>query len=681
MWKAVKPLAAVLALALCSPAHAKGKLIGNTGGNEREGVVYSPKGLEGWTITGPDATFEFLLEPGEYMVSCGGKLAPYVRIREGQTTYISHSDNPEIGLESEMWAPPHVSFGQTYTATGTAFAGVGFWMAQGSTRLKLTLREGGPDGRVIGENADDDTHEWITGMGIGKLCPTTPGETYYLELTSTEGIAWGMGMPKGPDPYSGGIAYYDGVPHPESDLGVTVWEEKPGLADIASAQADQHFIEKGPGSGSCRVAGQSFIAKNGKNVISLSANCGFGGGVTDFIYAIREGGPDGKVLVSKNARMVSDWGTTAYFEPDEVALKPGQEYFFEYRRADGEPFYSYLSADVYPHGRAYRDGKEVEGFDQMFEVRGEIEPGGITFPYNVRISDITSDSARVSWETGTEADGIVYYGENADVKLSATANEDLSREHSALLKGLKPGTVHYCRVTSFTHKEGAGRTYGRLESFMTLPAGKDQPRFDKPVLPCPAPEPGPKSVAVVNGGFEDGLTGWRRCSKAEPKESKDYPIGNGPFGKALAGDDGYRPRFGKQMYGWKHLGADDPNPVVPREDWKHEIIYQRVRVTPGHRYALSAWLMTGDRDSGWGRDSRIRLEVDPKDRGALESVDASSKALATQWFATENDWKLASLRFTAEKDTAVIGVHFLQWWALEANYLYVDEVRVEEVEG
>ena len=166
---------------------------------------------------------------------------------------------------------------------------------------------------------------------------------------------------------------------------------------------------------------------------------------------------------------------------------------------------------------------------------------------------------------------------------------------------------------------------------------------------------------------------------ANPKESKDYPIGNGPFGSAGMADDGYKPHSGKMLYGWKHLGADDPNPTLPREDWKQEIISQRVNVKPGRDYALKAWFLTGDRDSGWGRDSRIRLVVDTKDSRALDKIDASMPTVATQWFATEHEWKPISLRFTAEKDTAVIGVHFMQWWALEANYLYVDDVTLEEI--
>jgi hypothetical protein len=678
-------LSLLLVVAITVPVHPNGKLIGNSGGNEREAVVYSPDGLEAWAITGPDGRFEFSLKPGEYVVSCGGRIIPYVRIRDGETTTVRHADDPEISLQSELWTPACLSFGQTYTALGTAFTGVSFWMPSGSTKLKLILRENGPQGRLIGEVVSEERHSWITSIRVdASKFPTTPGRVYYVELASTEGIPWTFGTPKRTDPYPGGMAYYDGVPRPESDLGITIYEVKPGLVTIAAAQVDQHFIEKGPGSGTCKVAGQSFVAKKGKNVISVSALCGFGGGVADFVYSLREDGPDGRVIASKVARMVSDWGSTVYFEPDEVMLEEGRTYYFEYKRVDGRPFYSYLSADVYPEGKAYRDGQEVPGFDQMFEVKGEVEPGGVTFPYNVKVSDITSSTAKITWETGTEADGIVEYGDNPSLGYSLTANVEPSTSHTAILTNLKPATVYYYRVASFTGKEGAGRAYGHIESFMTSPAGEDKPSFDKPEAVNPIALSVKKSVLVVNGSFEEGLKGWQRCSSATPKKydsaEREYPIGSGPFGKIVSNEDGYKPHSGRAMYGWKHLGVEDPNPILPREDWKQEVVYQKIKVVPGQKYILKAWVITGDRESGWGRDSRVRLVVDTKDEGLLESTEKVSKALATQWFATENEWMPITLRFTAEKDTAVIGVHILQWWALEANYTYIDDIAVEEAE-
>ena len=83
------------------------------------------------------------------------------------------------------------------------------------------------------------------------------------------------------------------------------------------------------------------------NVIKAYANCGWGGaGIANFVFSIHEDGPGGKqVGPACNTRMVSNWGTDAVWFPDAVKLTPGKQYYLQYRREDGEPFFSYLSAD------------------------------------------------------------------------------------------------------------------------------------------------------------------------------------------------------------------------------------------------------------------------------------------------------------------------------------------------
>ena len=100
----------------------------------------------------------------------------------------------------------------------------------------------------------------------------------------------------------------------------------------------------------------------------------------------------------------------------------------------------------------------------------------------------------------------------------------------------------------------------------------------------------------------------------------------------------------------------------------------------GRDYQLKAWILTGDRGSGWGRDSRIRLTVDETDAGLLESFDTIDRANVTQWFATRHQWMPVTVRFTAGSDHVTIGVEFLQWWALEACHLYIDEFSVRPVD-
>ena len=90
--------------------------------------------------------------------------------------------------------------------------------------------------------------------------------------------------------------------------------------------------------------------------------------------------------------------------------------------------------------------------------------------------------------------------------------------------------------------------------------------------------------------------------------------------------------------------------------------------------------LTGDRGSGWGRDTRARLAVDEGDAGVLEEFGTVNQANVTQWFATRDRWLPVSLRFKAKSDHVTIGVEFLQWWALETSHLYVDELSVRRVD-
>jgi hypothetical protein len=634
--------------------------------------------MEVWFSSGGRGWYELSLDPGEYVLVVDGKYAPYIPVREGETTLLDGTDDPQISMEMDVWAPACVSYGQVYTATGVEMRSVAIRMFGGSTRLKLVMREDGPHGRLMGEIVLPDRRrgDTVFSASAGQF-PTVPGRTYYVEIASTEGVRWNIGMPRMPDPYPGGEAYFDGVCHPESDLGIAITEKKQGLVKFASAEVDQHFIKEGPGSGLCRVAGQTFVAKECRNIVSVYANVGFEGFMEDFIYTIYEGGPGGRPLGGRRVRVRVDWGATAYFQPDEIQLKPGEVYYLEYKRADGKPFYSYLSADVYPEGKAYRDGKEVEGFDQFFRIEGEVEPGGATYPFNIKLAGMSPTSATIFWETSIPADGIVHFGEHSWTESAVVADVKLSNKHQVTLTDLKPATVYYYRVSSCTGKQWAARTYGRLMHFMTLPVGEDKPQFDVPEDSRAVPSVFRSDVLVANGSFEEGLAGWEVCWASDQKNAGSYRMPPGPYGCITANADGYKPHSGKGMYGWHHLRVDDP--TLPREVWKQDLIHQRINVVPGVQYVLKAWIVTADRGSSWGSDCRIRLLVDVQDAGLLKQIDTASKAVATQWFATQGEWKQIYLYFTAERETVDIGVHFLQWFVNEASYLFVDDVSVEKV--
>ncbi len=649
---------------------------------ERGVAMWNREGsLIGWTITGPSGLYEFNgIEPGEYYMLLNGRIVPSLRIEDDKTTIIDHASQPKFELEKEVWGPARVRFAQSFIAQGTAVNGFSLWRTSGSGKFLVSLFKDSPAGkRVAGPFETEKDMVWICGSSLpSNEFVTSPGKVYALEIASAEGATWNHSMPRTPDVYPNGIAYYDGVAHPESDLGITIDQDLGGPTVIAAARDDLHFIPEGPGSGLCKVAGQSFIA-TAPNVVQAFANCGgWGAGAAEFIFSIHEDGPGGEqVGPSCRVKMVCNWGADALWFPDAVKLEPGRRYYLQYHRMDNEPFFSYLSSNKYAEGRAFRDGEVLpEQFDQLCYIVGEQEPDSITYPYNVTVSEVTSTSALIRWRTGTKSNSLVDFGTDRYLRKSASSESIRNTEHSVRLKDLEPGTVYLYRVSSDTHKKGSRRTYSRIESFLTEPAGQDLPRFDKPQNPVTTDAKADLPL-IKNPGFEQGIEGWKRKTrKGRAKEPDTYVPDAKPFGASTVGADGYEPRTGSRLYGWSFYADQDHTWTEGREDWKREVIYQSIEVEQGKDYILTAWLLTGDRGSGWGRDCRIRLTVDERGVGLLEDFETTDLANVTQWFATRHQMLRVSLRFRAKADHVTIGAEFLQWWALEANHLYIDDFSV-----
>ena len=183
--------------------------------------------------------------------------------------------------------------------------------------------------------------------------------------------------------------------------------------------------------------------------------------------------------------------------------------------------------------------------------------------------------------------------------------------------------------------------------------------------------------SIMLGASEKGLAGWKRKARYGRAENPETFVPNAePLGNVTTGNWGYDPHSGTKLYGWSFFGNEDPTWKEGREDWKQEIIYQTINVEKGKDYVFTAWILTGDRGSGWGRDSRLRIGVDQEGKGLLEDFDTIDQANVTQWFATHHQWLKVPLHFKAKNDKVAIGIHFLQWWALEANHFYVDEISV-----
>lgn len=670
-------LIAILFIGGMGPAYAlslTGTQTGNSGGNERDATLHARgDGLIRHTITGPSGEYTFgEIPPGEYMAASTGRLCPRVRIGPGETVRILWTGQPAVDPEDEVWTTPHLEYGQSFIATGECITGIGMWIPGPEVMLEMAFHEEGPEGPMIFHHVWDSPRSWVFGKEFeyGQI-PVDVGKRYYVRFTATEGKPWQIGMPRRGDVYPDGMAYFDGVPRPESDLGVSITMPNDGLVKVAEVGGGPGYVEPGEPlsenveSRMVLTAGQTFTATT-RNLVKLGVNAGFGGAPIpeDFRYAVHEDGPGGRQVGPEvRVRILSNWGGDAIFFPDDLLLEPGRTYYFRYWREDGETFYPYMAQNKYDGGQAFREDEPVpDGWDLTFSIWGEKEPDGITYPYNIEARDTGATTAVIAWETGNPSTSQVEYGIHGGGRWFTALDETKKLHHHVELAGLQPSTVYWYRVHTGTQKVGSVTMRGPQLDFMTEVEGEDAPRFTEPAAP-PSASADPDNL-LADFSFEEGGA-WTSVTE---------------HGARTRGQDGFRPHSGEWMWGWSHVYDGEVYPEFPFRIGRDGLVTQRVAVEKGATYEFSGWLCLGDRNSGWGRDSRARLVYDIAGGNTLDATATLNPSWATQDFATWSQWQRVATTFTAEADEVAVGVYFWQWWLLEGNYLYVDDLALRRVE-
>ncbi len=664
---------------LSGSENRKGAIRGSTGGNERDLVVYRRGGkVAHYEITYGNGAYRVKgLDPGEVMVLSQGRVASRVPVRAGLTTTLDFANASSFSQPNETWSPARQSFGQTFVADGSQIQKISFWIPTGKHRLALSLREAGPHGRSIGERILSDPVTWVVQIHFREgEWKTVPGKTYYIDIRNMDGKTWNVGMPGRGDVYPNGEGTFDGEPQLDCDLSLTIESDVSGLVETAAARDGLGFIEVGRGSGLSRSAGQTFVATT-SNIISAYANAGWGGRprrILDFEFAVRETGPDGRQIgPTVTAPMISDWGQTAVWFPDEVNVIPGKRYYLSMRRADGGPFYAYLSRDVYPAGHAWRNGKREEGFDLTFSVRGERIPDSITYPFNVRV-DVDRTAATLTWETGRPAMSQVCLHRLFGPPVLKPASDHPTKTHRVTLRGLLPGTDYSITATSRTGRPRGFPVFGRPRLFRTK--GQERSGKTKSVV-VRNYEPRKKQIPLKNPGFEEDDLGWSVTGSLARRFENfaDIPVPES-----------------KTMLGYGHRRDPRSDETVPRkiDPAERSLILQEVRLTPGKSYLLSALVFAREKEGGWQRTNRARLiAYAPEARGNKEGKNPLRslqenldlrESRSTSWYSTGGEWRRFRLRFKARGPRAAIGVELYRWWALAEDAVFVDSVRLEEME-
>ena len=85
--------------------------------------------------------------------------------------------------------------------------------------------------------------------------------------------------------------------------------------------------------------------------------------------------------------------------------------------------------------------------------------------------------------------------------------------------------------------------------------------------------------------------------------------------------------------------------------------------------------ITGDS----GGNERVRLVVDPTSSGKLASTATVDENYATQWYTTRGMWRRFRLRFTAMNSLTDVGIQLYQWWLLDEDHIFIDDLELHEL--
>lgn len=569
------------------------------------------------------------------------------------------------------WAPGCKTYAQGFVAEGPEVVSVRCYVASSPKPIAVTLHENGPEGPQIGRTKrfEAGTANWGQVFWQPGEAPTIAGKSYTIVLRSEDGTEWNPFVHSKGNCYDGGHAWFDGVPQPDTDLCLLITNPNDGYTRHLPVPNDADDGEQW----SDLWNGQRFIAR-GRNLIfaSIEVDCGGPDERQDEVYlVIRRDGPQGEQIGQRmslahmpgQTRSVKERGVP--FGPDSVPLQIGQVYWAMLEYGDGQMPYRWKV-----RMRAY--GEEATGAHPTI---ASVWTGRI-FPTSIEIT----------WRKGNRSKARIEYGKPSGLVLGTA--EEMNEEGWAVIGGLEPDTVHQFRIIAtsphgyrhyspwyLVRTRAEDGTLNRVEPMQSF--GVFDPYF-LPVADAPLGPPPKRPIrsagrpmTLQNGGFESGTDGWLLSANLETKTfeiSRDIP-----------------PHEGTQMFGWLRILPDRPDPDFYSKDQ----VTQKMRVTPGKWYELSAWAITAEPNwtkeqyvaETWGFPffgsrcrNRIALIVDPQ---GTEDFKGSN---STQWYSTEGEWMLLTKCFQAQSETVTIGAAFYQRGQRAWDAAFIDDFTLTELD-
>ncbi len=566
------------------------------------------------------------------------------------------------------WTHGCASFAQTFVAQGPELVSVRCFVASPPKPIIVTLHEGTPAGPQIGsaKRFTAGTSNWGLVYWQAGEAPTVPGKTYTLVFTSADGTPWNPYVHSKGNCYDAGFAYFDGTVQADTDLCLLISNPADGYLRHVPAPNDP----RDPQHWSDVPHGQRFIAR-ARNLVfaSVEVMCGGEKNTSGVYLVIRKKGPGGKQVGQKMRlphmpgpeRSVRHRGVP--FGPHSVPLRPGM---------------------TYCACLEFGNGAVPKNFKTRMRLYGEEAPGAHPTIASVWTGRIFPTTIEITWRKGNRSRAVIEYGKPGGSVEGVV--EETGEKGRAALGGLQPDTVYQFRIIAtsphgyryhspwyLVRTRAPDGTLGSVEPMQRF--GVFDPYF-LPVADAPlaAPPHRPsraagREIALANSGFEDGARGWTITGGFDLAPS--------------SGRGAIEPHEGQRMIGWSHQLAGEPNNELHRKGH----LTQRVSVTPGNWYELSAQILTAE--PAWTREEyvaetwgfpffgsrcrdRIALVADPRGGQAFEGANV------TQWYATEGTWMLVTTSFRAESETVTVGAAFYQRGQRSWDAAYVDTVRLIE---
>lgn len=566
-----------------------------------------------------------------------------------------------------LWGQSFGEIGQTFVATGDELDKVAMLVPNPEDEFELIVRENGPDGKQIGSPGTLKSG-YSMSWGIARWMPgdvvLTPGKTYYIGIKGKSGKPFTTYMHSTGDVYPGGCAYFNGVAEPLSDLGLFISLQRDDMIRSPILYARQEgWVLRSRGvyfkarSANLRVAYAHVRLKDSPGYLNL-------------VFRVHKLGPKGELVRVGPEKVCYDYrqrGEEHYFgslwAANDVPLEVGATYFLELLP----------KSDELPS-----DESKLPRCDLLVRLYGEKTAGMTPVIFNQRVAATSPTSISLAWEGTTDCAVRVCYG-LSPYKLDREVFPSRGKQEVEL-RPILPGTTVNFRIIATTAAGGKfetpvyqARTRDAEGRPVTEPPLKPTPAHEFLEPPCigfinlapmdrliePALPDGAMgaSVAILNPGFEDGLTGWQT---GENTSVKAVPIG----------------KSGAASGGWDLAFTQEPG----KQTFAEEVIYRKVSVVPGKTYLLSAHLLTDQKGHAldWNSriqrgDVRIRLFCDPS--GGTDFACANS----TQWLRTDGAWMRFGKKWKATSDVMTIGVGFFRWRDWPMVRALVDDVTLREV--